>query len=375
MWTWILLLLVILPIPWVAQWIWPHNVKFSEIAIVTAISAVLTLTVYGAGRYAMMADIEMLNGQVLSKERHHGRYERSYECNCKQVCTNSSGHESCYSKCDTCYETHYTVRWFVDTSVQQITIQERDSTSRSVYDDPNPTRYTEIQKGDPVTIPHWYVNYVKAAPDSLFHASRASGVAFANKLPPYPGQVYDIYKLDRAVTVGVPVPDLAEWNRDISKYLGTVGPSKQVNLIVVFVDTADSNYIHALSGNWIGGKKNDVTVVVGTTQYPTIDWVRVLAWTDREEFKVRLVHELEELTTIKRQEFLDVIKTRIDGMYQRKPMSDFKYLEYSFDPPVWVVVLSLVVGVLSAAGTTYYFYTQNIRNTISYRRRKLWSEP
>jgi hypothetical protein len=369
--TWILLLLVIMPIPWVAQWIWPHNVKFGEIAIITAISAVLTLGVYTAGRYAMVVDYEMLNGTITHKGRQHDQYERTYDCNCRSVCTGTGASQICQNKCDTCYERHYTVKWFVDTTVKQITVDAMDSTSSRVYQEPDPYRFTDIKIGDPVTVPHRYTNYIKAAPDSLFHASSNTVGMFTDKIPEYPNRIYDLYKLTRVISMGVSIPEIHLWNNDVSRYVGKVGPTKQVNLIIVFVNTADSNYIHSLAGKWIGGKKNDVIVAVGMPTYPRIEWVRVLAWTDNEEFKVRMVTDLEALGSLDRTAFMNVIKHNIDTLYKRKPMSDFKYLEYSFDPPWWVVVISLLVGILSAGGTTYYFYTQASHTTIQYRRRKL----
>lgn len=371
MWTWILLMMAILPIPWVVQYVWPHRVTFAEIAIVTVISAVLTLLVYGAGKYAISADTEMLNGHVIRKERIHGKYDQPYQCNCRQVCSGTGSSRSCYSQCDTCYETHYTVNWVAITTIQQIAIDSSDRTTKRVYDEPDPPRYTTIRAGDPVTVPHWYTNYVKAAPDSLFHASASWVGMFKNKIPPYPNKVYDIYKLDRVLSVGVPIPDMQAWNDDVSKYNGQAGTVKQSNLIIVFVDTPDSNYIHALAGSWIGGKKNDIVVVVGSPSYPAIEWVRVLAWTDNEVFKVQLVHELEELATIDRPKFMEVVKRNVDGGYKRKPMADYQYLQYSVDPPWWIVALALLTGVVSALGISYYFYVEKIHNSVAYRRRKL----
>jgi hypothetical protein len=370
MWSWIPLMIVILPIPWLIQYIWPHRVQVYEVAIVTAVSAALTLVVYVAGSYIPAADVEMLNGQILRKVRDHGRYERPYNCNCTKICTGTGTSRSCYERCSTCYETHYTVNWYVDTTVRQITLHSLDSTSRSVYGAADPAAYVRAAVGDPVTVSHPYINYVKAAPDSLFHASAVSVGGFKDRLPAYPSQIYDTYKLDRVVTVGVAVPDQALWNRDISKYLGDVGPTKQVNLVIVFVNTNDSNYLHALEHAWIGGKKNDVVVIVGTTSYPRIDWVRVMAWTDVEEFKVRMTHDLESLETVDREIFMAVVTKHISNLYQRKPMKDFEYLADSMEPPLWVLLLSLIIGIGASLGISYYFYTEHRGLPITYRRHK-----
>jgi hypothetical protein len=370
MWSWIPLMVVILPIPWLAQYMWPHRVQVYEVAIITAISAALTVAVYVAGTYLPAADVEMLNGQILRKVRDHGRYDRPYNCNCTKICTGFGSTQTCYERCSTCYETHYTVHWYVDTTVRQITLHALDSTSRTVYETADPDVYVKASVGDPVTVSHPYINYVKAAPDSLFHASASTVGRFNDKIPNYPNQLYDTYKLDRLVTVGVNVPDRVYWNQDISRYLGEVGPSKQVNLVLVFVNTNDSNYLHALEHAWVGGKKNDVVIIVGTSAYPRIDWVRVMAWTDVEEFKVRVVHDLEELGTIDRHVFMKTLTKHITKLYQRKPMKDFEYLADSMEPPLWVLILSLIIGIGAALGITYYFYTERRGLPITYRRHK-----
>jgi hypothetical protein len=351
-----LLLLILLPLilPWILRMVWPHKISWIEMGVSTAVGVVLAASVYGMGLYGQTADVEILNGQVTSKERTHGSYVRSYECNCRQVCTGTGQNRSCSQVCSTCYEDRYTVNWSCDTTVGSYVIKHLDTTSRSVYNTPDPARYTVIQPGDPVAREHSYTNYVKAVPDSLFHKNKVE--KFKSLIPPYPEQVFDFYKINRVFAMGVPVPDLADWNHDLSMALRTLGPQKQANAVIVMVNTNDQSYIHALEGEWIGGKKNDIIVVIGTTSYPKIDWVAVSSWTDKQLFKVQLRDEIMAQGTIDRKQVITALEKHTMSTYVRKSMKDFEYLKHQIEPPTWVLIVAFALSMLTSLGLSFYFY-------------------
>jgi hypothetical protein len=214
--------------------------------------------------------------------------------------------------------------------------------------------------GDPVAAARAYTNYIKAVPESLFHAKISLSKQYADKIPPYPSQIYDYYNINRVLSVGVPVPDLPAWNTGVSQIMRKLGPQRHANVVIVFVNDANSSYVHALEGAWLGGKKNDVVVVVGTTSYPTIEWVRIMSWTDKEIFKVQLRDELQALGTVDRSAFLGIIEKHTMATFVRKSMKDFEYLKEEIEPPLWVVVLAGVLGLLAALGSTYFFYRNDL---------------
>jgi hypothetical protein len=218
-----------------------------------------------------------------------------------------------------------------------------------------------INPGDPVAMTQSYTNYVKAVPESLFHAKMAFINRFKDKIPQYPSQIYDFYKVNRVLPVGVAVPDIASWNHDLSMTLRKLGPSRQANAVIIFVNEADSSYVHALEAAWLGGKKNDVIVVVGTTQYPKIDWVRIVSWTDKELFKVQLRDDLAALGTVDREAFMRIINARISTTFVRKNMKDFEYLAEEIEPPLWVIILAGILGLASALGLSYFFYRNDFQ--------------
>lgn len=354
-----LALVIIIPliITWAAKIIWPHKIQWRELAVALVVSVLISVAIYGTGKFGQTSDRLVINGEVTSKERVHDSYMRSYSCNCVTRCSGSGKNRSCNTSCSTCYEKRFTVNWKCHTNIGSYSIKSLDSTSRSVYLASDPPRYTEIKVGDPASRTDMYINYVKAVPDSLFHKTKVE--KFANMIPEYPGEIYDIYKIDRAVSAGVAVPDIKAWNADISNLLRKLGPQRQANVIVVFANTADQSYLYALEGAWIGGKKNDIIVTIGTTSYPKIDWVGVSAWTDRELFKVTLRDDIMQLGTIDREKIIKAIDDRVMSLYVRKPMEDFKYLEDKIEPPTWVLTLAIIIGIVSSGWLSYVFYKQD----------------
>ncbi|KWA84280.1 hypothetical protein WL29_23270 [Burkholderia ubonensis] len=354
-----LLLLVPLVWPFVAKAIWKHEITLGELATNLAIGVLVVLAGYYGSRYAQAYDVEIHNGRLISKNSETVSCEHSYTCNCRQVCTGSGKDQSCSTTCDTCYEHSYDVDWKLKTEVGDIKVPRVDRQGTL-----EPPRFSRAQPGDPVSVEKAYQNYIKAAPDSLFNKATEDSLKaqFAGLLPAYPDDVYDLHYVNRVIVQGVPVPDLAQWNSDLQQLLATLGPKKQVNAVVVLTNLANPNFAEALRATWLGGKKNDVVVVLGVTQYPEVAWARVFSWTDRELFKVELRDELQNLHTLDRVKVLAAIRTHIERDFVRKSMKDFAYLQNEIEPPLWMVVLLAIVGLAVSVGVSMYFARNNVRS-------------
>lgn len=361
------LIFVILPVivtPWIAKLIWRRDVKLIEVAASCAIGILASVIVYACGMASQTTDTEIISGEVVSKDSQHVSCSHSYDCNCRmvripQTCTGTGTNRTCTGggserKCDTCYEHSYDVNWSVRTNIGDFGIDRIDRQGVST-----PPRWARVVNGDPVAKTRYFTNYVKAAPESLFHAHADLVGKFDSMIPAYPSSVYDYYRLDRAISVGVPVPDLADWNQDLSLLMRKLGPQRQANVIVIFVNTADQSYLHALEGKWVGGKKNDIIVLIGTTSYPKIDWVAISSWTDKALFKVHLRDDINALQTIDRLAVMKAIETNTMATFERKQMKDFEYLKYSIEPPFWVLTLAIILGIIASLGCSYMFYRNN----------------
>jgi len=357
--TVLLCLIPVLIMPWILRFVFPHKIQWLEMFLILVIGSLVSGGIYAAGMFSATADIEILNGQVTGKERKHDTYEQAYQCFCT---TDAKGN----STCQTCYETHYTVEWKVFSNVGTFVIDKKDSTSRRVYNLSDPTFFTQAKNGDPVAKQHTHTNYVKAAPDSLVRAWDIK--KFESMIPAYPSDVYNFYSLNRALQVGVTVPDINAWNTDISNALRVLGPQCQANVIVVFAK-ADQSFMNALEGKWLNGKKNDIIVVLGINEYPKIEWVGVSSWTKSELFKVKLRDDIMEIGTVDRAQIMQTIEANTKTLFKRREMKDFEYLKYEIEPPTWVLILSIILGMMASLGASYYFYHNDLVFTSGYGRR------
>lgn len=362
-----LALLLVLPLVWpfVAKMIWKHEITLGELGLNLLVGAIIVTAGWYLGRYVQAMDVEIFNGQVLGKESKRVSCEHSYTCNCRESCSGSGSNRSCSTTCSTCYEHSNDWDWVLKTNVEDVKIRRIDRQGKH-----EPPRYTQAQPGDPVSLTSAYQNYIRAAPDSLFHAADNAQLLkdFESRLPAYPADVYDYHYVDRVLNDGAAVPDLASWNRALAQELKTLGPLHQVNVVLVFTSSPDPRFADALNISWLGGKKNDVIVVLGTPQFPEIAWSRVLSWTDREVFKVQLRDALLDLKTVEQPRVLQTVREHIQSGFKRRPMSDFEYLKNQIEPPAWVLALLLLVSMLASVGAAIYFAKNGHSSGTSFNR-------
>lgn len=347
-----------------------HSALFSLIGFF--IGAVIISMAFFIARGSKMHDTEVWNGRITEKTRKHDTYMESYSCNCKSVrsCSGSGKNRTCSSSqvCDTCWRRHFTVKWDAHSTIGSFRIKSLDETDDYVYRSPDPQQYIDTQVGEPCARTNSYTNYIKAVPESLFRPNSGElKKTFGKMLPEYPLNIYSDWKLNRVIPVGVTVPNLKEWNQGLSEILKDLGAAKQVNAVIVIANTPDETYSYALQDHWVGGKKNDVIVVIGAPKFPErASWVRVIALTDNELFKIRLQSEIMKLESLTADEVLTAIQRNVLLLYKRKPMKDFEYLEAEIDPPMWVNVTTVCFVILAYIGF-WIFASRGMGNT--YRRR------
>lgn len=299
------------------------------------------------------SDTEVWNGVVASKSSEHVSCSHTYDCHPHSCSCDSKG-RNCSTCYDTCHEHIYDVDWTVHTSNnEEISIDRVDR--QGVVE---PPRFTATKIGEPTTVAHDFVNYVKASPDSLFR-HQGESAQYAGRLPAYPGRIYDYYRIDRLVLVGAQVPDAPAWNEALSELNGRWGAKRQANVIVVLARGLPQDYFYALEQQWIGAKKNDVVLVIGTDDALKPTWATVMCWTTRELFKVQLRDAVMALGPLTKENVLGAIEASIPS-FQRKPMADFEYLEASITPSPLEWGITLALSILIALGLSYWFVTQDV---------------
>lgn len=339
---------------------------WTEFGLNVGFVAILCGITFLTGTYQSLNDIEIWNGKIINKHRVHGHYEEAYDCFCSETCTGSGSNQSCYETCSTCYEDHYTVEWYATSSVGEIRFKYLDSTSKSVYNEPDPILYKNCVEGEPASRAYNYINYVKAVPDSLFNTKMDDQV-YADKIPNYPS-VYDLYKLNRVINIDstIPAEDIKTLNDLLGKSLISLGNLKQVNVIIILTELDDPFYRNVVENAWIGGKKNDVIVFIGLDGN-SITWVDVMTWalnSGNEVFHVELRDSLYDVETFNSKQINGVVSRVIFQYYDRPQMADYMYLKDQIEPPGWVLFVCMFFSIVGTLILTYVFH----KNDFNHRR-------
>lgn len=329
-----------------------RRVTWKEFLFQMGAQVLLVGLFYSICLWTNTSDVEVWNGRVASKTREVVHCRHSYSCNCVRV---SCGKDCSTTVCQTCYYHSYDVDWFLSTTNQEtIDIDTVDWQGLR-----EPPRWTRARVGDTTALTHGFTNYVKAAPDSLF---RRVGLTekYEGQLPTYPQQIYDYHYLDRLVQVGTRLSDAALWNKELREMNSDIGKSKEVNIVVVVTKNRQEEFFYALEQEWIGGKKNDVIVMINTNDSNEIDWVNTMAWTDNQIFKINMRDSLLKLKNLDRELILPTVRAVVQKDYIRKSMEDYAYLKQSITPTKGEYIGLTIFGILLSLGISWFVFTNEI---------------
>ena len=296
-------------------------------------------------------DTEILNGHVTKKSREKVSCSHSYRCNCVKSCSGTGSSRTCTEICSTCYEHSYDVSWFVYSSIgNTLEINRVDRRGLSM-----PPRWDAVIIGEPFSVNHSYVNYIKGSSDSLFR--KKGDEKYLETVPEKP-LVYDYYRANTFIPVGVQVKNPQEYTAVLRELNKKFGSSKQVNLQLILT-SYPYEWIYALDQVWFGGRKNDATTIVGVDKDLQVLWVKVLAWSDDSIFAVSLENEIRDLGVMSSEGFSSSVTKHI-SKFKRKPMADFSYLAASVQPTYTQFVVSLLIGLLVSIGILYFFHKEEV---------------
>lgn len=337
-----------------------HKVTLKEFGIQLAIPTVLMAAGLGIAYVQSTYDTEIWNGRITAKKMERVHCRHSYSCRCRtvRVGKTSSTH------CDTCYEHSYDQDWNVFASTgETIRIDTVDRRGLTM-----PPRWGAAFVGEPFSSSHSYTNYIRANPSSVLLGGKGDVERFKALLPVYP-QVYDYYKAPHALQIGgAPVPDMNAWEWLMDEINGDLGYQKQVNVTLMFVKTADPKYMLALKDSWIGGKKNDAVIVIGTLDGRKIEFVDVLSWTPNQKFKILLRDDIARLTLDDRDKIAALIRKHVSEQFVRMQMKDYEYLVRSFQPSNGAMLFLFFLGTFASIGAAIWSVTNDITDEQPSRR-------
>lgn len=296
----------------------PHHISVAEGATVVALTATLVCATYYIDNWSKGSDNMILNGQVTSKEKNRVFCSHSYPCRCRTV---RSGKTS-YVHCDTCYEHLFDYDWDVHSTIGSVTINRIDRQGTQ-----EPPRWTAVKIGEPFSKEDSYFNFIKAAPFSIFNRD---AIESTEVIPPYIG-VHDYYRINRVVKHGVANFNTDVLNSRLNDALRSLGPQKKANIVVVF-HSRDSKYAEIVKAKSLGGKINDITVLIGLNKDNTFKSVDVWSWSKSDMANVVIRDSLLSVAKVDQEAIAKAIVDGVSKYYVHRSIEEFQYLEEEVSP-------------------------------------------
>lgn len=222
----------------------------------------------------------------------------------------------------------------------------------------------------PAAYTYHYDNYVKGAKFTLYRQRGLNPENYKGLILPYPeledhgfGSIY----LNRVHVAGVSVPEAwrQELNRRISIMATEVGPTRQACPQIYIVGTTDHGFANVLRQEWVGGKKNDVILIIGMKKWPEIEWSQVMCWSERQDFPLKLASDTVELKDASDPSKVLSIFEKNMRLYKRQSFKKFRYLLTEASIPTWgnITIIFLMFGICWL--TTYLLEHNQIREWAS----------
>ncbi len=328
------------------------RITVKEFFLQEAVVALIVGVGYAMALSNKSSDVEHWNGVIATKTEDDVGCCHSYCCQTCQSCvSDEKGNQTCSPYCcATCYQHGNDLEWNATTSNGENVFHD---TCNSPYSSP-PRRWRQISIGEPTSVEHSFTNYIKGNPDSILRRQGLEG-KWAGQLPEYP-RVYDHYRADKFIGGGKEANDL------LAAMNGRLGKKKQVDVIVVVTRSGDREFKEALKEHWLGGKKNDLVVVIGVPQPPAIAWADVVTWSRSDEMGIQIRDRLQALPAFDVPQILGVIESEVDKGFVRRRWSDFDYLKSTIEVTDTVRTVLFVVGILASLIMTFVSYKYDIFN-------------
>lgn len=318
------------------------TISVKEFALQLLISIVLAVTGWMLARHFSMKSTEHWNGRIISKDAGTESC-----CHCRTVCDARDKEGKCTSsheECDHIYDNW----WSVDVSTGD-TLTDGCNGSSSP-----PSWWAAAYVGEPASVPHSYMNYLKADPESLLH--RSADPKDLDSVPPFP-EVHGYYKASKVVTHnGIRAPQ--HWQAQLMELNAKLGELRQVDITVVLTTGKGPEFAYAVEAKWLYGPKNALIVVMGTDR-KIITWARVVTISNVEELAISLRDELPG-RPLDDPDLIKFIGQQVEEKFQRKPMADYEYLASAARPRGWWLFGLYVLTLAISGGLTLFMHAKDV---------------
>jgi hypothetical protein len=204
---------------------------------------------------------------------------------------------------------------------------------------------------DPITVIKSYENKV-AVSTSIFNFEPVDTSEIKN-LFEYP-EIKD-HKVNSIMTQRV-LPDYQQANIYLNKMNGILGSSKECRIWVLIFDNKSIDYYMHQENYWKGGNKNEFIVLLSLAD-STVQWARVMSWTEVEEAKI-LVRNYVMKNKFDLMKICEYTVKIVQDKFKRKHFEDFDYL--TVEPSTTAIIIVFILNILFTVGLVIFIVRNDI---------------
>ncbi len=276
---------------------------------------------------------------------------------------------------DTCYEHPWDKDWVVRTNLLDTYVFSR--VDRRGLEEP--PKWTAVKVGDPASKTQSFQNLVLAASNSLYNTTEFAKYleTYKGALPEYNSNIHSYYKHNKLTAVGVKMSreDIDNWNYQLGKAAAKIGPIYHANPLVVLVGKHGAEYANALQAKWLGGKLNDVVLVIGTDDGKQIKWARGFSWSEKSMVDIALRDRVLELPQLSAEAVSTAFVEVVPKTFSKRSKKSFDYLKDEIKPSTTALAWTFVLCLLVNVGLTWFFHAHetfpSLRDLFPKLRRRL----
>lgn len=204
----------------------------------------------------------------------------------------------------------------------------------------------EFGRLEPIVSEHTYTNRVIHS-GSVFNFPKVADTLnyLFPKLPKLEG-------LHAVAVRGIQVPNWEIADDLLQKYNGYIGHEKEVRMQMILYHNQPIDVGEQLEWYWKGGNMNEFNVVVSLSDSLTVQWVRVISWTEVQELKIEVRNYIATMKPFDPAKAALFMAQDCDQKWKRRDFEQFNYLEV--ETPTWAIIMIYILTLASTIGLSIW---------------------
>jgi hypothetical protein len=151
---------------------------------------------------------------------------------------------------------------------------------------------------------------------------------------------------------------------------GLYGSLKKVHMMMLVFKDKPYDAAMLQENLWKGGNKNEFILCVGVSKDTTIQWTKVISWTDVDVLKIRVARQVKEMKKFNAQQAVKIMVNDASNNFVKKNFRDFNYI--TVEPTTTAIVWAYIIVFLITLGWVIFSVKNGIDMVEEERSYQRW---